>query len=237
MSPLGPDGASPRTDPGSVTRGGAGRTGATAEVGADATGGAPAGDTGPATDGRRGPAHHRRSSRRWLVEWGVVIVVALLVAFLVRTYVAQTFYVPSTSMYPTLKAGDRIVVDKLAFDFGSVSPGDIIVFKRPPREDCGGPPVPDLVKRVVGLPGQTIEARNDTVFVTGRVLPEPWLPHGASTFTSNFGPVKIPANQYFVMGDNRVASCDSRMWGTVERSYIVGKVDFIIWPLSQLRFF
>lgn len=171
------------------------------------------------------------------MEWAIVIVIALVVAFVVRTYVAQTFYVPSTSMYPTLKVGDRIVVDKLAYDIHSVHVGDIVVFRRPPAEHCGGTPVPDLVKRVVGLPGETISAHGGQVYLTGKVEKDPWLPHTPSTYTSTFGPEKIPAGQYFMMGDNRVASCDSRMWGTVKRSYIVGKVDFIIWPLSRVHFF
>lgn len=186
-------------------------------------------------DGEHGPPRH--TVRRLVTEWVVIILVALGVALVVRTYVAQTFYVPSTSMYPTLKAGDRIVVNKLAFVFGSVQRGDIVVFRRPPAEDCGGPPVPDLVKRVIGLPDETISARGGQVYITGKRLSEPWLPHVSSTFTSNFGPVKIPAGDYFMMGDNRVSSCDSRMWGPVKRSYIVGKVDVIMWPPSQFRFF
>lgn len=169
-----------------------------------------------------------------MVEWAVIIVVALVAALVVRSYVAQTFYVPSTSMYPTLKAGDRIVVDKL---FSSIQRGDVIVFKRPPAENCGGPPVPDLVKRVVGLPGERISARGGVVYVTGTPLKQPWLPKGPQASTSNFGPDRVPAGDYFVMGDNRVNSCDSRMWGDVKRSYVVGKVVLIIWPLSQFRFF
>lgn len=163
--------------------------------------------------------------------------VALVVALLVRTYVAQTFYIPSTSMYPTLKAGDRIVVNKLAFVIGSVQRGDIVVFRRPPAEHCGGPAVPDLVKRVIGMPGDVISASGGHVDIDGHRLAEPWLPHVSSTYTSTFAPVRVPKGEYFVMGDNRVDSCDSRYWGPVKSSYIVGKVDLIIWPLSQFRFF
>lgn len=200
----------------------------------DAVGGA--GTSGPGSHQRpaRRGAKGRRGLGRWLLEWAVILVVALLVAFLVRTFVAQTFYVPSTSMYPTLKAGDRIVVNKL---FSTVHRGDIIVFKRPASEDCGGPPVPDLVKRVVGLPGETIAAKQGQVLITGSPIAEPWLPSGPQAHTTNFGPVTIAPGHYFVMGDNRVNSCDSRMWGTVTQSLIVGKVVFIIWPPSQLRFF
>lgn len=202
--------------------------------GGDGPGGDGTGGGGTGAGGGHGAAGKRRKARRWVTEWAIIIVVALVAAFVVRTYVAQTFYVPSTSMYPTLKAGDRIVVNKV---FSSVQRGDIIVFRRPPAEDCGGPPVPDLVKRVVGLPGERISDRHDQLYVTGKPLKEPWLPKGPQARTTTFGPVTIPKGDYFVMGDNRVNSCDSRMWGPVKRSYIVGKVVFIIWPLSQFRFF
>ncbi|MGH9086602.1 MAG: signal peptidase I [Acidimicrobiales bacterium] len=182
-----------------------------------------------------------RRSGRWLVEWAVIVVVAVVVAFVVRTFVAQTYYIPSTSMYPTLKTGERIVVDKLAYDFGSIHRGDIVVFKRPPAENCGGKPVPDLVKRVIGLPGNVISARGGQVYVTGKELPEPWLPHASTTYTTPgtflAHPYTVPAGDYFMMGDDRRISCDSRSWGPVERSYVVGKVDLIVWPFSQLRFF
>lgn len=186
-----------------------------------------------------GRSGHKRSGRRWALEWVVILLVALAVAFGVRTFVAQTFYVPSTSMYPTLKAGDRIVVDKLAFHLHTVNRGDIVVFTTPPAEKgkCGGAPVPDLVKRVIGLPNETISARNGQVYITGKVLAEPWLPKVRSTYTSTFGPVHIPSGEYFMMGDNRVNSCDSRIWGPVKGSSFVGKVDLIIWPLSRFHFF
>ncbi len=195
----------------------------------DGTGEGTGGDQG--AGGGAGPGHR---SYRWIVEWIVVIVVAIGVAFGVRTFVAQTYYVPSTSMWPTLKAGDRIVVNKL---YGTIHVGDIIVFKTPPAEDCGGPPVPDLVKRVVGLPGQTVSAHGGQVYITGKLLKEPWLPKGNQTYTTMSKPFTVPKGDYFVMGDNRVNSCDSRMWGPVKGSYIVGKVFLILWPPSQFRYF
>lgn len=179
----------------------------------------------------------RRSGRRAITEWVVVIAIALVVAVLIRVFVAQTYYIPSTSMYPTLKAGERIVVNKLAYDLHGIGRGDIVVFSRPPAENCGGPPVPDLVKRVVGLPGDVISARGGFVYVDGRRLAEPWLPKVRTTFTSNFGPERVPSNDYFMMGDDRVNSCDSRSWGFVKGSLIVGKVDFVIWPLGEFHLF
>jgi signal peptidase I len=187
--------------------------------------------TTPPADGEP-PA--RRRSHRWLVEWGVIIVIALVVALLVRAFVFQTFYIPSTSMYPTLQPGDRIVVYKLD---RTPTPGEIVVFRRPPAEHCGGPVVPDLVKRVIGLPGQTIQGKDGEVYIDGRRLAEPWLPKVKSTYTSAFPPLKIPRGDYFMMGDNRVDSCDSRTWGPLPGSYIVGKVVLRIWPLSRIAFF
>jgi signal peptidase I len=114
--------------------------------------------------------------------------------------------------------------------------GDIVVFARPPAENCGGPPVPDLVKRVVGLPGQRISSRGNTVLINGKPLAEPWLPR-PDPLVKPITPITIPRNDYYVMGDNRAQSCDSRYWGPVPRSLIVGKVVAIFWPLSRLHWF
>jgi signal peptidase I len=105
-----------------------------------------------------GPADRAEAPRkaRWLRELLIVVVVAVGLAVLLRTFVVQTFSIPSGSMEPTLNIGDRIVVDKLAYDLHGVGRGDIVVFARPPAEDCAGAPVSDLVKRVIGLPGETI---------------------------------------------------------------------------------
>jgi signal peptidase I len=194
---------------------------------------APAAAGGGDDDDGPPPARHRR----WLIEWGIILVVAVVVAVVVRSFVFQTFYIPSTSMYPTLQPGDRIVVYKLDH---TVTTGEIVVFRRPPKENCGGPPVPDLVKRVIGLPGQTIQGRDGAVYIDGRRLAEPWLPKPtgkSSTYTANFPPIRIPAGHYFMMGDNRTDSCDSRDWGFLPKSYIVGKVVLRIWPLGRIALF
>ncbi len=183
-------------------------------------------------------------------RWGdtaIVVVLALVIALLLRTFVVQTFYIPSASMEPTLQVGDRIVVDKLSYAFHSVHRGDIVVFARPPHENCAGPPVADLVKRVIGLPGETISlSGNGFVLINGKRLDETWLPASelGRTFPGPAGttyalshPYKIPRGDYFVMGDNRADSCDSRFWGPISGSLIAGKVDLRIWPLSAFRFF
>jgi signal peptidase I len=174
----------------------------------------------------------RERSSAWLVaEWLAVIVVALVLAVGVRSYVIQTFFIPSGSMEPTLEVGDRILVFKLAYDFSSPAIGDVVVFKAPPSEHCGDPSVTDLVKRIVAVPGDRISSIGNTIVVNGKPLVQNW-PHYADLIDP-ITPQTIPANHYFVMGDNHPASCDSRVWGTVPRSDIIGKVVLKIWPLSQ----
>ena len=201
---------------------------------AQGDGGGAAGDEGAASGnvGKQPPTR----SRRWILETIGIVVFALVVALLLRTFVFQTFYIPSGSMEPTLQIGDRIIVDKLSYHLHSVDRGDIIVFARPPLEDCAGPPVNDLVKRVIGLPGERISSRGNTVLINGKPLAEPWLPKGEA-LGQPIPPTVVPPNSYYVLGDNRDGSCDSRYWGPVPRSLIVGKVVLRFWPLSQFHFF
>ena len=188
----------------------------------------------------------RPSTARWIREGVLVVVVAALVAVLLRAFVVQTFYIPSGSMEPTLQVGDRILVNKLSYHLHGVDRGDIVVFSRPPAENCGGPEVNDLVKRVVGLPGDVLSLSGGYVYVNGKKLDESWLPASEQGITtagppgnsSNLArPYRVPANDYFVMGDNRTDSCDSRYWGPISKSLIVGKVDVRVWPLSSVHFF
>jgi signal peptidase I len=202
-------------------------------------------DTQPLTDPADGasqpgpePASKRRTGRSWLIELAVIVVVVLGASFLVRTFVVQTFYIPSGSMIPTLQVGDRILVDKLSYHLHGVGRGDIVVFSKPPLEQQN---INDLVKRVIGLPGETISSVDGQVTINGKVLPEPWLQPGVKT-TPGPNPVpfnldkpyKIPAGEYFVMGDNRTDSEDSRWFGPIPRSLIVGRAFVRIWPLSHL---
>jgi signal peptidase I len=185
-------------------------------------------------------------SNRWIFELAGVVVVAVVVAILLRTFVIATYSIPSGSMEPTLQVGDRIVVNKLSYDLHGVDRGNIIVFSTPPNEDCAGPPVADLVKRVIGLPGETISLSGGNVFINGHLLAEPWLPASEQGRTypgpspeayALHHPFKIPSGDVYVMGDNRTLSCDSRYWGPISESTIVGKVDLRIWPLSRLGLF
>jgi signal peptidase I len=195
--------------------------------------------------GGKGKDEDEASSSRWIVELVGVVVVAVVVAVLLRTFVVATYSIPSGSMEPTLQIGDRIVVDKLSYHLHGVDRGNIVVFTTPPNEDCAGPPVADLVKRVIGLPGETISLQDGNVYINGHLLPEPFLPADVRTDTypgpSNKGyalrhAYRIPGGDVFVMGDNRPDSCDSRYWGPIRESTIVGKVDLRIWPLSRIGF-
>jgi signal peptidase I len=176
------------------------------------------------------------SPPRKAVEWLVIIAVAVLVAVLLRAFVLQTFFIPSASMEPTLQIGDRIIVSKLSYKLHGIHRGDMIVFARPPAENCGGEPVADLVKRVIGLPGETIASQGNDVLINGKPITQDWQSKG-----SPLGPPirsqRIPNNAVFVMGDNRTNSCDSRMWGPVNQSLVVGHVVLRIWPISQFHVF
>jgi signal peptidase I len=216
--------------------------------GGDGRGGpsGPGGPTGPEGPSGSPEAGARRSSGRWIREGIIVVVIAVLVAVLLRAFVVQTFFIPSGSMLPTLQIGDRILVNKLSYDFHGVDRGDIVVFARPPAENCGGPEVNDLVKRVIGLPGETISLAHGYVYIDRKRLSEPWLvpseqgvtsPGPAGPAYSLEHPYHIPTNDYFVMGDNRTDSCDSRYWGPIPKSLIVGKVEVRVWPLSSIHFF
>ena len=182
-------------------------------------------------------------NRRLAIEWTVLIVAALVIAFLIKTFLFQAFYIPSESMVPTLKVGDRVLVNKLSYDLHDVHRGDIIVFKAPPEAQAGN--IKDLVKRVVGLPGDFVEARDDSgavcdtesvkmchVYVNDRRLDEPYLPAG--TTTVNMPRTKVPAGHLFMMGDNRTASRDSRYFGTIQESAVIGRVFVRIWPPGSI---
>jgi signal peptidase I len=156
----------------------------------------------------------------------VFATVVVLLSFGARALAIQTYFVPTPSMTPTLMPGDRILVNKLA---STIHRGDIVVFHSVPA-DRGGPST--LVKRVIGLPGETISSSGATVLIDGKPLAEPWLPPltgDCAESAENIKTQKIGAGDYFMMGDCRGDSGDSRFFGTVPGSYVVGKVDLIIW--------
>jgi signal peptidase I len=177
------------------------------------------------------PRHPGPSGVRQIAEWVIILVAALTVAIVVKTFLVQAFYIPSGSMEPTLKPGDRVLVNKLSYDLHSIHRGDIVVFKRPPSE-ADDPTIKDLIKRVIGLPGDRIEARDGVVYINGQLIKEPYLPPG--TVTTSLPLTTVPAGQYFVMGDNRGNSKDSRFIGPIPGHLIVGRAFIRVWPFSGL---
>ena len=178
-----------------------------------------------------------KSRRRGFIEWVIVLIAAVALSFLVRTFVFQEYFVPSTSMTPTLDIGDRILVNKLSVDFGTVNIGDIVVFKAPPNvKTICGDPVADLVKRVIGVPGDSLYSRGNTIYVNGKPLDQKWTVYKAIGSVP-IKPITLKKNMYYMMGDDHAGSCDSRYWGPVPRSDLIGKVFFKVWPLSHWHWY
>jgi signal peptidase I len=189
-------------------------------------------DAGSAQAGPADAGVRRRRRRRALLETAVTILVVVLLAGLVRAFVFQTFWIPSASMVPTLGVYDRILVQKAFFTWHDVREGDIVVFTHPPLDHCGGPQGDDLVKRVIALPGQTIYSSGNSIYVNGKLLAEPYLPHYdplGPPIASRQHPYRVPAAEFYVLGDNRAISCDSRYWGPIKGSSIVGRVVLVWW--------
>ena len=191
--------------------------------------------------------------RRGLAEIPLLALIALVVAFVLKTFVAQAFYIPSGSMEPQLNVGDRVIVSKLAYQLHEPRRGDIIVFPSPEDHTVDHSALPIrivrgifegvglakpqreiLIKRVVGLPGETVEGRDGHVYVDGRLLIEPYLPPGVTT--DDFAPTTIPKGNLWVMGDNRGDSKDSRFIGTITESSVIGRAIMKVWPLGQQSF-
>ena len=189
------------------------------------------------------PAATKPSWRRLLLELPILLLVAFVAAWALKAHVAQAYHIPSGSMEPQLEIGDRVFVSRLAYRMHDPRRGDIVVFDDPRGGVDGGgfvdealegaglrpPDETELIKRVIGLPGEVIEARGGRVFIDGRQLVEPYLPDGV--VTDDFGPITVPAEHVFVLGDNRGASADSRFGlGPVPEDRIVGRAIARVWP-------
>lgn len=169
------------------------------------------------------------SGLRNALEWVVIAGGALVVALIIKTFLLQAFYIPSLSMASTLKVNDRVVVNKLSYDLHDINRGDVVVFESPPNE---GSRTIDLIKRVIALPGEAVEAHDGRIYINGTVLDEPYL--GPDVQTSPFEKLTIPPHQYWVMGDNRPNSRDSRFFGTISESLVIGRAFVRVWPFSHL---
>lgn len=200
-----------------------------------------------------------RRRRSFFAELPVLVLVAFVLAFVLKTFLVQAFYIPSESMLPTLEVGDRVLVNKLVHEFREPRRGEVVVFS---HEDAAVGPVPDdgmlvrlwetvaggfglavapekdFIKRIIGLPGETIEMREGVVSVDGVAIPEAAAEEGgylSRPDTVDFGPTEIPQGHYFVMGDNRPNSSDSRsLLDTIPEEELVGRAFVVIWPLDRL---
>lgn len=182
-------------------------------------------------------------------ELPVLVLIALVVAVVIKTFLVQAFFIESGSMRSTLLEGDRVMVNKLSYRLGDISPGDVVVFDPPgPQAEDGESfvqavfrnigesigivqPSSEFIKRVVATGGQSIEIRSNQVFIDGELLEEPYLQAGS--VMADFGPVTIPADHIFVMGDNRNQSRDSRFFGSIPESDVIGKAFVRVWPPSR----
>jgi signal peptidase I len=208
---------------------------------------------GPLSDGKeRPPTKDASSTARRKPLWRelpLLMVAAVVIALLIKTLLLQAFYIPSESMLPALKVGDRVLVEKVSYRVHAPERGDVVVFERevvaPAPEvdqslwtDIGdafkglfGFPTAgeqDFIKRVLAVGGDTIEGKSGGVFVNGTRVAEPYLSAGVETLP--FGPVEVPEGQMFLMGDNRGNSDDSRSFGTVPVDEVVGHAFILVWP-------
>jgi len=153
------------------------------------------------------------------------VIIAIILALIIRAFIVEAFYIPSESMTPTLQVGDRILVNKFLYRFRDVQRKDLIVFKYPVD------PQRDFIKRVIGLGGDEVEIISGDVFINGSPIEEDYLGGNAHGY---YGPEKVPEDHYFVLGDNRNNSEDSRYWGFVPEDNIVGEAFVVYWPLNRL---
>ncbi len=194
------------------------------------------------------------ASGRLLREAVVLVGTAMIIAFLIKTFVAQAFFIPSGSMIPQLQVGDRVVVSKTAYRLHDPRRGDIIVFDAPHQvevkddqalpgkivrgilESIGlsTPSTEEYIKRIIGLPGEKVEGRDGRVYVNGRELVEPYLPQGPTT--RDFEAVVLGEAELWVMGDNRENSSDSRVFGPIPESTVVGRAFVKVWPVPDWSF-
>jgi signal peptidase I len=184
---------------------------------------------------------------RVVLDWVITIGGAILIVLALKAWVVNPYRIPSSSMEPTLhcarpaqgceaRFSDRVLANRFIYRFRDPKRGEIIVFKTPgPNPVCNdGHSGETFVKRLIGLPGETVSEKDGTVFIDGHPLKEPYIQPQARDHQS--GTWKVPAGSYFFMGDNRNESCDSRTWGSVPRKNLIGEVFFVYWPPNRIGF-
>jgi len=204
-------------------------------------------DNEPTQDQNEAPAPKRR--RSFWAELPGLLLTALVIAVVIKTFLVQPFWIPSESMLPTIEVNDRVMVNKLAYNWSDLERGDIVVFRDPaePEIEESLPEAvirsvleaigirtrgrDDLIKRVIGLPGETLIIENGKMVVDGMLIAEPYL--APDTIMNDEGPFVVGPNQVFLMGDNRQFSFDSRRFGPIEQETLVGRAFVTIWPLSN----
>ena len=165
-----------------------------------------------------------------LIELVKTFVLSGVLALGIRSFVAEARYIPSGSMLPTLQINDRLIIDKLSYEFRSPERGDIVVFS--PTDELKKQNFKDaFIKRVIGLPGETVEVKDGQVYINGQVIQEKYIEDKPNY---RFGPVKVLDNQYLVLGDNRNNSYDSHYWGYVPREKIIGRAVVRFWPPNRV---
>jgi signal peptidase I len=163
------------------------------------------------------------------------IVIALSIFLIIYLFVASPHQVNGQSMVPTFQSGEYVLSDKVSYRVGNPHRGDVIVFHAPPAADCPEGTGCDFIKRVIGLPGETVAVHDNHIYVDGKIIDEPYIPQdfetnsGAATKNS---PILLTSDEFFVCGDNRPYSSDSRSWGPIHKDEIVGKAIFRYWPLN-----
>ena len=184
---------------------------------------------------------------RIAIDWVVTIVGAIAIVLAIKAWVVNPYRIPSSSMEPTLhcarpgsgceaRFSDRVLANRFIYHFRKPHRGDIIVFKTPPlaEEKCGAGGT--FVKRLIALPGETWQEKNGFIYIDGKKLIEPYIKPGRRDTGTSYPARKIPDGQYFMMGDNRSQSCDSREWGSVPRKNLIGEVFAVYWPPNRIGF-
>ncbi len=165
-------------------------------------------------------------------------VIGLSIFLVVYLFLLQPHQVSGQSMEPTFQTSDYLLTDKVSYRVGTPKRGDVVVFHAPANANCPSGTGCDYIKRIIGLPGESVVVKdNDGIYINGKKLPEPYIPKDyitlSNTYTANERVVTLNQNEYFVSGDNRMHSSDSRTWGPITQDEIVGRAFFRYWPLTK----